>query len=125
MAKRILIADYDSSFHDIYKAMLKCKDYDIVGVYDGYRAMGSVEQKKPDLIITEMRLTLATGDSFILYLKGFSEFADVPIIVISTYSEKHYKSLKKVDSNLVYIEKDKLNEEILLEEIEKKIGSEI
>ncbi len=121
MSKKILIVEDEQHFHDLYKEMLEGNDYDIISAYDGDEAMEKVEREKPDLIITDILLNMVTGDTFVLYLKGMPEYADVPVIVVSAYSEKDYKSLKEMDPNLVYIEKSKLAENILLEEVEKKL----
>ena len=123
LKKSILIVEDEQSFHDLYKEMLEGSGYDIISVYDGDEAMEKVEQEKPDLIITDMLLNMVTGDTFILWLKGMPEYADVPIIVVSAYSQKDYKSLEHMDPNLVYIEKLNLTEKILLKEVERKLRS--
>jgi hypothetical protein len=64
---------------------------------------------------------MVTGDTFFLYLKGMPEYADVPVIMISAFSQKEYKGLKEIDPKLVYIEKSKLTEEKFLAEVEKKL----
>jgi CheY-like chemotaxis protein len=123
MSKRILIVEDEQSFHDLYKEMLEGNGYDIISVYDGEEAMAEVEREKPDLIITDMVLNMVTGDTFLLYLKGMPEYADVPVIIVSAYSQKDYKNLKHIDPNLVYIEKLNLTEKILLKEVERKLRS--
>ncbi|GJQ58742.1 MAG: hypothetical protein SCALA701_15430 [Candidatus Scalindua sp.] len=122
MAKKILIIEDEKHFHDIYKAILEDKGYDIICVYDGDEAIEKVEQEKPDLIISDIQLNLVTGDTFFLYLKGMPEYADLPVLIISAFSEKNYKGLKEMDPDVVYIEKSKLTEEKLLEEVEKKLA---
>jgi CheY-like chemotaxis protein len=44
MAKKILIVEDEPQFHDIYKAMLDDKDYDIISAYDGDEALEKVEE---------------------------------------------------------------------------------
>ena len=121
MDKKILIVEDEQSFHDLYKEMLEGKGYDIVSAYDGDEALGKVEQENPDLIIMDILMDMVTGDTFFLYLKGMPESEDIPVIVISAFSQKDYKGLKEIDPKLVYIEKSKLTEEKLLEEVEKKL----
>jgi len=121
MAKKILIVEDEPNFHEIYKEMFDGKDYDIVSAYDGDEALEKVEQEKPDLIITDILMDMVTGDTFFLYLKGIPACESIPVIVISTFSQKDYKGLKEIDPTLVYIEKSKLTEEKLLEEVEKKL----
>ncbi len=122
MAKRILIVEDEKPFHDIYKKMLEGKGYDIMCVYDGNEAMKKMQQEKPDVIITDISMNMVSGDTFVLYLKGMPEYADVPVIVVSSFPQKYYKSLKDMDPKLVYIDKAKLTNEKLIEEIKTKIG---
>ncbi len=105
------------------KKVFEGKGYDIVSAYDGGEALEKVEQEKPDLIITDILMDMVTGDTFFLCLKGMRGCADVPVIVISAFSQKDYKSLKHIDPNLVYIEKLNLTEKILLKEVERKLRS--
>jgi CheY-like chemotaxis protein len=121
MSKKIMIVEDEKAFHDLYRIMFEGRDYDISYVYDGDTAMEKLEEDRPDLIILDMLLDMVTGDTFFLHLKGMAEYADVPVIIISAFSEKQYKNLKKVDPNLVYIEKSYLTKERLLEEVEKKL----
>ncbi len=121
MAKKILIAEDEQPFHDLYKAAFEGKAYDIISAYDGDEALEKARQEKPDLIITDILMDMVTGDTFFLYLKSMPECECIPVIVISAFSQKDYKGLKEIDPKLVYIEKSKLTEEKLLEEVEKKL----
>lgn len=121
MSKKIMIVEDEKAFHDLYRIMFEGRDYDISYIYDGDTAMEKLEEDRPDLIILDMLLDMVTGDTFFLHLKGMAEYADIPVIIISAFSQKQYKNLKKVDPNLVYIEKSYLTKERLLEEVEKKL----
>ena len=121
MSKKIMIVEDEKAFHDLYRIMFEGRDYDISYIYDGDTAMEKLEEDRPDLIILDMLLDMVTGDTFFLHLKGMAEYADIPVIIISAFSEKQYKNLKKVDPNLVYIEKSYLTKERLLEEVEMKL----
>ena len=122
MSKKIMIVEDEKTFHDLYTIMFEDKDYDIICAYDGDEAMEKLEEDKPDVIILDMLLDMVTGDTFFLYIKGMPEYADIPVLIISAFSEKQYKNLKKIDPNLVYIEKSYLTKERLLEEVAKKLA---
>ncbi len=123
MNKKIMIVEDEKAYHDLYKIMFEGKGYDIMTVYDGDEAMQVLEQNKPDLIILDMLLDMVTGDTFFLHIKGMPKYADIPVIIISAFSKKQYKNLKKIDPNLVYIEKSYLTKEMLLKEVDKKLIS--
>ena len=122
MAKKILIVDDEKCFHEMYSMMLGGKDYNLVFAYDGEEALEIVKDNKPDLIILDMIMDMVTGDTFFLHLKGYDELADIPVVIISSMPQKKYKSLKKIDPNLLYIDKADLTKEKLLEVVEKKLA---
>ncbi len=119
MSKRIMIVEDEQAFHDLYTMMLEGADYEIIRAYDGDEALSKLQENKPDLIILDILLDLVTGDTFFLYIKGMPEYANIPVIVCSSFSPKAYKNLKEIDPNLVFLEKTYLTKERLLEEIDK------
>lgn len=122
MSKKIMIVEDEKAFHDLYSIFLKGKDFDITYAYDGDEAMTKLVQSKPDLIILDMLLDMVTGDTFFLYIKGLPEYANIPVIIISAYPKKRHKNLKKIDPNLIYIEKTHITRELLLKEVDKILG---
>jgi CheY-like chemotaxis protein len=121
MYKTIMIVEDEQCFHNLYKEMLEDTDYGITHAYDGDEALLKLEEKKPDLIILDMLLDMMTGDTFLLYLKGMPEHADIPVIVISSYYKREYKNLRDVDPDLVFLDKT-VTRDRLIEEIRAKIG---
>ncbi|MDR4506001.1 MAG: response regulator [Candidatus Scalindua sp.] len=122
MAKKILIVEDEQAFHELYAAIFEERDYDLIFAYDGDEAMMKLEETKPDLILLDMLMDMVTGDTFFLHLKGMPEYEDIPVIIISACSQKQYKNLKKLDPNVVYIEKPYLTKEKLLDEVDKKLS---
>lgn len=120
MGKTIMIVEDEQSFQDLYAMMLEDTDYEIVRAYDGDEALSKLEEGKPDLIILDILLDLVTGDTFFLYIKGMPEYANIPVIVASSFSPKAYKNLKEMDPDLVFLEKP-FTKEKLIEEIKAKI----
>jgi len=99
------------SFPDANTALPKpCKWFD-----------SSVLVVEHDLIILDIVLDMVTGDTFLLYLKGMPEHADIPVIVISSYPRREYKSLMDVDPDLLFLDKT-VTKDRLIEEIRARIG---
>ncbi len=121
MKKSIMIVEDEQRYHDLYTLMLEGTDYDITHVYDGDEAFQKLDEKLPDLIILDIMLDMVTGDTFFLYVKVVPEFAEIPIIILSNSSRGNYKSLKKVDPELVFLNK-KITRDMFIKEIQAKIG---
>ena len=123
MAKKIMIVDDEREFQEIYAIMLEGRGYNLIYAYDGDEAMQMLDDNIPDLIILDMAMDLVMGDTFFLYLKGLKKLSDIPIIIISSMPQIQYNNLKEIDPALVYLDKVKLTKEILLEEVDNKLGA--
>jgi CheY-like chemotaxis protein len=125
MNKTIMIVDDEQHFHDTYTEMLENSEYEVISVYDGEEALVKLEEKRPDLIITEIVFSMMTGDTLFLYIKSMPECEDIPFIMTSNVSLRPYKSLKEIDPNLTFLQKAYLTKERLLEEIDKKLIEQV
>jgi CheY-like chemotaxis protein len=120
--KTIMIIENNEAYHNIYKTMLKGNDYKFIHTYDGYEAMERMDETTPDLIILDMLMDMITGDTFFMYLRNIPEYANIPVIIISSAPERLYNHLRITDPNLAFIEKRSLDGEKLIGEIDKKIS---
>ncbi len=125
MTKTIMIVDDEREFQEIYTIMLEDRGYNLIYAYDGDEAMQMLDDNIPDLIILDMIMDMVTGDTFFLHLKGFQEFSDIPIIIISSMPQKQFNNLKEMDPKLVYLNKADLTKDRLIEEVDKKLGAQI
>ncbi len=121
LTKTILIIEDEQNFHDLYEVMLEGTGCEIIRAYDGYEAMEKLTEKKPDLIILDMLMNMVTGEMFLLHLKAILDYAGIPVIIISAYTDERYKKLRKTDPNLAFIDKHYLTKERFLEEVEEKL----
>jgi CheY-like chemotaxis protein len=120
--KTIMIIENNETYHNIYKAMLKVNNYKFIHTYDGYEAMEKMDETTPDLIILDMLMDMVTGDTFFMYLRNIPEYANIPVIIISSAPERRYNHLRIADPNLAFIEKRVLDKERLIGEVDKKIS---
>jgi CheY-like chemotaxis protein len=120
LIKTILIVEDEHNLQNLYELMLEGTGCEIIRAYDGYEALEKLTEKKPDLIILDLLMNMIMGDTFFLHLKNMPDYADIPVIIISAYSERRYKNLRKTDPNLIFIKKRYLTRERLLDEVEKK-----
>ncbi len=116
-----MVVDDEQRFHDTYTAMLEDSDYEVISVYDGDEALSKLEEKKPDLIITDIVLNMMTGDTLFLYIKSMPEYEHIPVIIASNVSLRPYKSLREIDPNLVFLDKT-FTRERLIKEVNARIA---
>ncbi len=118
--KTIMIIENNENYHNTYKAMLKGNNYKFIHTYDGYEAMEKMDETTPDLIILDMLMDMITGDTFFMYLRNIPEYANIPVIVISSEPERRYRHLRMTDPNLTFIEKRFLDRVKLIGAVDKK-----
>jgi CheY-like chemotaxis protein len=107
------------AFHELYEKMLKGTNYEFVHAYDGIEALSKLHEKRPDIIILDMHMDVMMGDTFFLHLKSMPEFADIPVIIISTLPESEFKNLRELDPNLICIDKFDVTRQRLFSELRK------
>lgn len=61
------------------------KDYDFIYFENPVKAIEWLtEGNRPDLIISDIRMPVMTGDEFLTYMKSNQLFKDIPIIMLSS-----------------------------------------
>lgn len=120
MGKKILIVEDEQEFFFFYTMMLEDTDYAIICAIDGKQALEKIEEDKPDIIILDLLLDQMTGDTFLQHLKSNPEYADIPVIIASSFSPHSYKSMLELDPHSTFLEKP-FTRETLLTEIKAKL----
>ena len=121
MGKKILIVEDEEEFFFFYTMMLEGTEYTILHATDGKQAFEILQEDKPDLIILDLLLDQMTGDTFLKQFKTDQRYADIPIIIASSFSPRSYKTIYEIDPHLVFLEKP-FTRERLLAEIKAKLG---
>jgi CheY-like chemotaxis protein len=91
MNKQILLIEDDSSLREIYSMALELDGYIVKTAVHGKEALtllvGSGETYMPDCIVTDLRMPVMNGETFIEILRtSYAErFARVPIIVCTAH----------------------------------------
>jgi len=85
---RILVADDSSSIRLFLKAELSKEGFIVETVADGKQALDRVPDFKPDLIISDLMMPEMDGSDLCRALKKDERFSRIPIIIMSTLSDK-------------------------------------
>jgi CheY-like chemotaxis protein len=82
----ILLVDDVEDARDIYSTYLTFHGYDIVCATDGPEAIRVAEQRRPTLILMDLRLPGMTGTEALHTLRANRQFANVPIIAFTAHA---------------------------------------
>jgi len=110
--KKILIIDDDRDMCQILKHFLTRKGYDVTEMYNGKKALEYLEDNQPDLILSDLRLEDMDGIDLLKKIKA--KYADMPVIIMTGYSDiKTSVNAIKIGA-YDYVTKPLLPDEILI-----------
>ena len=105
MTCTILIVEDDDELHELYAAMLETLDCRLIQAYDGVEALEKLVDTTPDLIILDLILDEMMGDEFLLDIRRKSQYAHIPVIIVSVLPIERCQNLLDGDSKTVFLRK--------------------
>lgn len=87
--KCVLVIEDDANIRDVLKLALNFEGYDVVTAKNGKEGLDALETSiKPGLILLDLMMPVMNGWEFVDHLKEEHKFEDIPIVVVSAYSER-------------------------------------
>ena len=83
MAREILLIEPDELLGLVYGAALRANGFVVTRTFSAKKAIEMVDQRCPDLIITELQLVSHSGIEFLYELRTYDDWLEVPVIVLS------------------------------------------
>ena len=87
MAKQILIIEDDEDILQVLETMLVFNDFTVKGLNRTDDIFKSIEDYKPDLVLTDYLLSGTNGGKICQLIKGNKDTCHLPVILISAYPE--------------------------------------
>ena len=84
---RVLYIEDEKTLQDVISQMLKFLGYEVACANNGKHGVELAKSWKPDLILTDLRMPIMDGPEAIRTLRHDSDTADIPIFVLSAYSD--------------------------------------
>lgn len=114
-AKRVLLIDDDESLRELFQ-MAMAKRFNVAVAEDGVKGLEKVPAFRPHLIVLDLMMPQLDGFGVIHKLQE-TGFKDIPVIVITGYSEKANEGLISQEPNVVAF----LQKPLKFEELTAKI----
>ena len=83
--KKILIIEDDQSLYNVYAAELKLRGYDVAHEADGMRAVATIKDYKPDLILLDIILPGRNGLEILEEIQGQKDLAGIKVLMVTNY----------------------------------------
>ena len=93
MKEKILVVEDDNSISELIKIHLIKNNFDYLIVADGEDAILSIENFMPDLVILDWMVPSLSGIEILKRLRLKSEFADLPILMLTAKNSEQDKIL--------------------------------
>ena len=126
---KILIVDDDPVFVQATKAVLESRNYQVRVAFDGDEGLQKTQEERPDLIILDIIMPTKDGFTVCEQLKGDPQFSEIPVLILTSFAEKHGETSIPVSEGLTleaedYIDKPVPPDELLsrVEKMLKKVG---
>lgn len=84
---RILYVEDDKEIRLVISEILAILGYEVMCVDNGKQGIETAESWKPDIILMDLRMPVMDGPTAIRALRSHSETSDIPIFVLSAYSD--------------------------------------
>ncbi len=104
---RILLVEDSKPIRRENESALQKAGYDVICAEDGESALQLAGEQHPDLILLDMILPKMSGPEVLKHLKKNSATAEIPVVVLSSLSEKNRQKLIE-DGAEEYLEKNAL-----------------
>jgi len=82
----VLLVDDSMVIRHTVSRFLEERGYTVVSASNGVEALGILKRVKPALVITDMQMPTMGGGELISALKGSSETASIPILILTGVS---------------------------------------
>ena len=93
MAKTALIVDDDAASLRLFNLLLDQAGISVIEARNGLEALRLAFHYRPDLVITDIRLPLASGVEVIRQIRRHAGLGQVPIIVVTAVAAMDQKNL--------------------------------
>jgi len=104
--KILLVEDSKTIRRENESALLNA-GYQVICAEDGESALQMAQEQHPDLILLDMILPKMSGPEVLKHLKGEPATAEIPVVVVSSLSEKNRQKLLDEGAE-EYLEKNAL-----------------
>jgi len=97
---RILLVDDDPDFVEATKVVLESKPYKVITALSGGEGLKKAREEKPDLVLLDIIMPGVDGFQVCQQLKKDPQLAQIPVIMITSFSEKYVETSLGVSQGL-------------------------
>jgi two-component system alkaline phosphatase synthesis response regulator PhoP len=97
---RILLVDDDPDFVEATKVVLQSQPYEVITALSGREGLKKAREEKPDLVLLDIIMPDVDGFQVCQQLKKDPQLSRIPVIMITSFSEKYMETSLGVSQGL-------------------------
>ena len=97
---KILLIDDDPDFVEATKAVLESRPYEVIAALGGEEGLKKAREEKPDLVLLDIIMPDIDGFQVCQQLKKDPQLSQIPVIMITSFSEKYRETSIGVSQGL-------------------------
>jgi DNA-binding response OmpR family regulator len=83
----VLVAEDSTDARQLMRDVLEGMGHDVLEAPDGLEGVRLALTDRPDLIILDLMMPTASGDSALKFMRGTPELANIPVLVVSAHPD--------------------------------------
>ena len=103
--KNIIIADDEPHITRLLRISLEKEGYEVAVTHNGEQALEKINEKYPDLLITDINMPKMDGEELCKNLVDNHPQRNYPIVVLSSRAEIEHRNWSKNIENTTFFEK--------------------
>jgi CheY-like chemotaxis protein len=84
---QVLVVEDSIDARQLLRDLLEGLGHHVTDANDGLECVKLALTNRPDLIVLDLMMPAASGDSALVFMRGTPELADIPILVVSAHSD--------------------------------------
>jgi len=85
---KILVVDDESDIVSTIQYRLKFYEFDVITASNGKEGLEKTANERPDLILLDINMPVMDGHEMLERLKNHPDLKDIPVIMLTAYSDK-------------------------------------
>ena len=99
-AKHVLFIEPDSTLAAAYANVLTQKGYHVDFAKSAQQAIAAADRQLPDVVVLELQMARHNGVEFMYEFKSYTEWQDIPIVILSALSTRELAGYRDVVEKL-------------------------
>jgi CheY-like chemotaxis protein len=100
----ILLVDDNHEYREVTREVLEMEGYTVLTAANGARAFDLMQQKKPDLVLTDATMPIMTGIELLQAIRADEQLKLIPIVLVTGRgSEDFLRSLRQLGADAILL----------------------